>query len=1085
MTLKKIHIVALILAIVIASSVAVAYAIGNNESDSNYFDINMSSIRDVDVQTLVIESNTDIFKNATPGNIVVYVTGVDDFVHNEWFDSNGFSTDLYENGYYDEEYDLYISEDAVKYTGADLTVTQDGKKKITIEFDAPSSQYCVFQVEFAPDILDMEMNEGAYLDLYDVPTGSMILPVIEITGTFYECQSNPEIHLDITDGSFVENVLPEYIVLDGGFSGLTVKSIDRISDTIIIIKTDGAVPRCSGIPGKVTITADAYDAPAWITKDILATYTDIDYNTVIIDTFEMDIAGDSVVIPIYFSQSYYEKLTGGELTLGAIGTTQRVEISLTDVEEIGDDSFVGYVGSLVAPVDLLFADDYGTLLLFSDDEQIADLKTYSDSVMAFVYDVSEDEKHFKVSIVPIMMDFASGVKADNFIFPDGCTVDSFKIEDGMAYFELSVSELPEVLKYSIDVKEGTFTDLLGEPSGDMVLCVMFADDEEYVTDGTVLYGLGAEPSTDAMIKAIYSSTNFNDIYSMVELGVGVVSTILEASGLIDIPDPEQMRFEALMLQCERIQIMLADVNAKLDKVSNQIMKLDQKIDKIQMTLLRNEYGKYVEAVNNLENTSALFSKHIKTRMYNEIINGSGSFYIYLIENNKTSNKSDIFSIKHGDYSKDNTGGIIGGQKLVKTVALPIGAGTFKEASKLFKFVDGSADKKGTTAYCMIKDLTDYYTANPISGYTAQDLAKGTYKAIVYKLVELAANQEGGDGDKLINAYKQYASVAASLHNGVYDANITNYYHSGIDYIEYKYNFYSETKDILRTMNHSAAMNTFIYGAFVNVLDQLSVSSDDTLPKYMDSAIKYLKNNQGTRGSNTYSYIAHGSLSLGKMKIHSETTFKSDDKFDGNVSENIVSTSHNHTLGNDRYVNTDMINKMYQRWQALGSPNSTFAQYVTKCTGIQLGSYLMTKFDGEGDFSEGDGMYLQTAKYNVMDGNSGYRIVPTDYWFTLSGSFSAIKTYSESWSKNIKSHFSYNGEVLKLSDLSAVKVGGKSNCLYAYASLTDHRWQFVFDEAQIFSSYGYYDNDYFSYKYWSDKTYQCMWHETTLDYLKIA
>ena len=1083
MALKTTHVIAVLLIVMMA---AATIMIVNGEEKPNYVEVKTSAVRDGNVQQLIIESNKDIFKDIDEGNLRVLVTDLDVYVYSEWFDCNSFAADLSAYGNYDEDYDVMIPSTAEEMAGDNITVTQDGSSKLSVKFQTASSQYCLYQVLFGQNTVKAN-DDYVYLEEYVVPSGVMITPSIEILGSYYESESDPSIEVTISEGTFADDIEPEFIALDGGFSGLTVTSVEVTSDVSMLIHTAGTLPRCNGISGIVTIYPDAYTGPAWYTEDRLNAETAIEYNTVILDSYDAYLYDENnLAVPVYFSQSYYSKLVEGDLTICDFdGAVAPIDISIIGVEQIEDETFKGYYGYLIVPTAILFQENFDNIMLCSNGVQISDLVTYSDSIIAMVYEVSEDYKSYKICIIPVMDYFADDVTKDSFVFSDGFTVKSFSMEDSVVYVELSANEVPPVQRYTIDIKAGALVDIFGNPCGETVMSIALADSGA-LAEGDIMYALSGEPTTDEMIKAIYATNKFNEIYGMVEFGIGVLSTILEATGLIEIPDPEQMRFEALMLQCERIQIMLADVNAKLDKVSNQIMKLDQKIDKVQMTQLREQYSEYVKAVNNLENIGAMFSKHLKTRMYNEVINGSNKdFYIYLVENDKTTNQSDIFSIKHGNYWEDNTGGVIGGQTVLRTVAIPVGAGTFKQASQLSKYVEGGYDKPGTTAYCMLKDLTDYYTEHPIEGYTAENLAKGTYKAMIYKLLELATVQEGGDGDKLINAYKEFASITASLHNGVYDPNITNNYHAGIDYIEYKYNFYSETKEILRTMNYSATMNAFLYGALVNALDQnLSISSDETLPKYMESTINYLKNNTGERGSDTYSYVAHGNLSLGKMKIHSETTFKSKDKFDGNVQDNIVATSHNNDLGQNRYVTTDMINKMNQRWQALGCPESTFAKYVTKCTGINVGSYLMTKYDGEGDFSEADAMYLQTAKYNVMDGNSGYRIVPADHWFTLAGSFSAIKTYSEGW-KNIKSHFTYNGEALNLSTLTPVKVGGKSNCLYAYASLTDHRWHFVYDEAQIFSSYGYYDNDYFSYRYRDDKSLQDFWHETTLDYLRIA
>lgn len=501
-----------------------------------------------------------------------------------------------------------------------------------------------------------------------------------------------------------------------------------------------------------------------------------------------------------------------------------------------------------------------------------------------------------------------------------------------------------------------------------------------------------------------------------------------------------------------------------------------------MKMLQDEYGKYVNALNNLENTATMFSKHLKTDIYNKIINGSGNFYIYLIENEKKDVSSDIFSIKHGNYWEEYSGGVIGDHTVLQTVALPIGPSTFVKTSQQSKYVDGKFNQVGTTPYYMLQDLEAYYTQHPISGYKAHDLAIGTYKAIIYKLIEMKANEEGGDSDKLINAYKQYVSVTASLHGGTYDPYVSNGYYAGIELLENRYNFYGEVKDAVKIMNYSAALSVFSYGILVMALDQLAISGDDTIENFVNNGVTYLKDHNGVRSSDHYSYVAHGNLATKRMDIYAEAVFKSKDNFKTHVYDELTSQAHHHNLGQNKYVNTDMLKKINMRWQALGSPESTLSKYLTKYVDGSVGTYLMTRYDGEGQFTEGDCMYLQSAKNNIVTEHGSYQIIPPATWFTLAGSFSAIKTYHETFS-NIKHNFTYKGEAVVVDNLTPVKVGGKDNCLYAFAALTDHRWSFTYDEATIFTSWGYYDDDSFGYSLWGkNMTY---YHKTHLDYLNIC
>lgn len=398
----------------------------------------------------------------------------------------------------------------------------------------------------------------------------MVVPTFTIDTEIYENTEVGEIEVSISDAVFAEDVRDEFFVFGGGLQGLEATGATKLNDTTLKITVDGTVPRSNGVPGILMISGLAYVGPSWYSSDVLTATTPIKYNLIMIDPFDMDLADETnMSVPIYFTEAYHDSLTTGKLTIRDFETKATIsDVTLKNVVQVKDDTFDGYMGDLIVPVGVLFQDEFQNFQLYSGDNPYADLATYSDAVYALVYDVSEDYLHFKVSIVPLMDDFADDVTKDNFTFPDGFNIDSFVIEDGIAYFELSAESAPYVEKYSIDVKEGTFVDLWGKPVSEVFLSIVFTEDEPL--SGGILYGVG-EVSTDEMIKALYSANKIAEISSIVEFGVGVLSTILEASGLISIPDPAELRFQALMLQCERIQIMLADITAKLDKVSNQIM----------------------------------------------------------------------------------------------------------------------------------------------------------------------------------------------------------------------------------------------------------------------------------------------------------------------------------------------------------------------------------------------------------------------------------------------------------------------------------------------------------------------------------
>ena len=112
-------------------------------------------------------------------------------------------------------------------------------------------------------------------------------------------------------------------------------------------------------------------------------------------------------------------------------------------------------------------------------------------------------------------------------------------------------------------------------------------------------------------------------------------------------------------------------------------------------------------------------------------------------------------------------------------------------------------------------------------------------------------------------------------------------------------------------------------------------------------------------------------------------------------------------------------------------------------------------------------------------------IPCATWFTLSDDFSVYKHHSETFS-NLKTHYMYKGEALNLKTLEPVKVGGKENCLYASAALTDVRSD-SYPEATLFTSWGYYENDEFGSR--GDTAgpgYSKMyWHEVVLDYMCLT
>ena len=156
------------------------------------FDIKTSVARDGGTQKVAFEATGNIFnKGVATSDITVYVTGLDNYVHSNWFDSMAFMEDRYESSYVDD-YDMIISSDATKLTGSDITVVRDDGKNLTIQFKAPASKYCLYQVEFSQDSVS---TDGLAVVEYDIPTGSMPTPALEIIGTYYEYQDSPAIEV--------------------------------------------------------------------------------------------------------------------------------------------------------------------------------------------------------------------------------------------------------------------------------------------------------------------------------------------------------------------------------------------------------------------------------------------------------------------------------------------------------------------------------------------------------------------------------------------------------------------------------------------------------------------------------------------------------------------------------------------------------------------------------------------------------------------------------------------------------------------------------------------------------------------------
>ena len=123
----------IIVVILVAAGAAIVLTNGsNNEPATDGFDIKPSVVRNGDTQKVAFEASENIFnKGVAASDIIVYVTGLDGYVHSDWFDSTAFMVDLSESAYADD-YDLIISSDAVKLTESDITVTQDGGNKLAI-----------------------------------------------------------------------------------------------------------------------------------------------------------------------------------------------------------------------------------------------------------------------------------------------------------------------------------------------------------------------------------------------------------------------------------------------------------------------------------------------------------------------------------------------------------------------------------------------------------------------------------------------------------------------------------------------------------------------------------------------------------------------------------------------------------------------------------------------------------------------------------------------------------------------------------------------------------------------------------------
>ena len=108
MSLKPTHIVAIVVAVVAVVGVAAAFMVVNKSSEPDYTDVNMTVETDGGNTKLVIESNKDLFKNVNATNVKVCVTDLDEYVYEDWFNTEEYLSDLSTYGVANEYYGIII-----------------------------------------------------------------------------------------------------------------------------------------------------------------------------------------------------------------------------------------------------------------------------------------------------------------------------------------------------------------------------------------------------------------------------------------------------------------------------------------------------------------------------------------------------------------------------------------------------------------------------------------------------------------------------------------------------------------------------------------------------------------------------------------------------------------------------------------------------------------------------------------------------------------------------------------------------------------------------------------------------------------
>ncbi len=1031
-------------ALLLASAIVGISMNGNTDRDEG--DKGITYTIDVtngdNAKIIIITADRSAFNESISLNdITIYYACMDQYVTDLGnFDTDRFYNDLSEKGKVDKK-----TGEKIPYNTEVVKNVTDFKRISDTEIGCTVSvtgTYGFYMFHCEPSGLIAGNEYGATDVRFVIPEAipDFKTPWLEFAEYAMANTKDPVIKLKIFDAEFNTAINTEDITLSEAFCNLIVKEVIVSEDKKQIdIKTEGDLFVDTCLYGGVEVSANATSCgqPLFVSDVLLDNAFLVDFSIV-----DHDKSAGTATMYAYFSANF------SDIDKSVLKIDGR-ECKVTDVKYI--DIFECYTAKVSMKVNGDIDKDMKSLYgksITVDDKFVSYANPVNTSIVSVVTSAVKNGDNYTVTatLVPFIGNFIKDIKADNFEVRDDVKVTDVINEDGIVTLVLDSASLKTGgnlgVEQKIIIKNG-ITSSWDTPVEEVSIFISYEEEPS----NSVLMGANAA-STEEMVKALYDKMNTDSIFSGIGSGLELIGGILELTGVIEVQDPYLSAIESLRYTCEEMKSMLAIQNEKLNEISSTLNEVLKRLDELKKGQLSNAYSSYVNALNQMNNDINNLSRTIKVEILNNVINGNSTFHIYVTEDGQ-------LTVMRGDYTKENTSGMsLNGKRIdfSKTIKIDM-KNTFKEASTLYKYIEKRSDGR-TTKNLMTQDLEKMYTElKPSVQGTPRQLAEKTFDLIVYCIA--AKYADGNMGNLILNDYRNYVQVMASLNGDSTDSYLANPVKALNELIGLKYNFYGEAKEELKNANMAFALNMYKFSMMALLIDDLSSTETLDIQKLYSTGMAFLKNNTGAQSDDMYCYVTKTKVKATNITVKTTGTYhcKNSDWYDNQVVP-VTGLGMSVNKNVSKYVNKAQMKEIVDRFKAI-NPNGNLREYLEGKFG-KMNTMIITGHKGlcNDKYKAGENVLLKSWWNNILSGESSHakRVLKKSTDTVMGGTITNSTKYECKFDEDMYGNFCIHGSMFNIDICENANVRNAENIIFAVGYVSSHHSGWSYDEAQFYSAY---------------------------------